>query len=904
MSEISKEKHIHTKKIFIVGGLFIAFLLTLFISRINLPFTSVVFSDVNSDNPFFDAISYLKENDFISGYSDNTYKPNNGINRAEFVKIIIGTIYTENEIAACVASKTFSDVKQSDWFYPYVCVAANNGIVNGYSDGSFKPGNPINFAESAKIIVNAFGYKTSTKELWYQSYVEKLEELNAIPSSICSISKNITRGEMAEMIYRLKEEITDKSGMTFFSESADAIQSTTFLKSYRVKDMSETYDIKQTSDGGYVITGHTVNQNELCGYGMFWIKADKFGNKSWSKLFNNCNSDGYAITQLTDGNYIAAGGVVDFRTDAEQETLEGQGDNLLVKIDGSGNTIWARTVSQQSIDAPFKLQATENGGFVMSGLTGVLVGQPDVADINHTPELGNFSSDGELNWFKKIEGEENMGKSVSQTSDGGYIMIGNIKLVEENDQKVPALVKLDESGEFKWATGLENLPIEIPNLIMNPDGKSFTVGTPNKMHLSFGDFIRAEQTSDGGYVALGRYFSAISTAALNNLTANAFKESSFVAVKVDSKGKLKWARAIKIKKYLEEPVMEKTEDGGYIIMGNNYANMYADLTQAAKYDTMMEEYYAKYPPTSAETAESKAALQAISNEIESWQGTTMIRNIVLVKLDENFNYQWGKVIGGTKDLDGYAITQTTDSGYAIAGTWHTGIKRRVMTSILEYTEAMILKLDANGNLGNDNGLVTDFSDIELSDVSVYVVTDDLSSPELVTEYAMDNVVRSINVSNKDGVTTTASEPSTYKTAICNADVPNIFNTGTGGTGGGTGDTPVTKTRAQMKYDETVEITAKTTKGITVNDELTPILNDTFENQVKLWDEDVSGWVAYRFSRLVTTADIQEIKTALEELSYSIDSNDNGDFTATKVGMTLNLHFYLGDTNQGRLDVMF
>ncbi|MFH1284473.1 MAG: S-layer homology domain-containing protein [Candidatus Peregrinibacteria bacterium] len=863
--------------------------------------TETGFSDINSNSPFRDAVNFVQSQGIVKGYSDGTYKPDNQINRAEFVKIIISAIFTEDQISGCAPVKTFSDISSDDWFYPYICTASNNGIIDGYSDGSFKPANYINFAETSKIIVNAFGYETYSKDLWYQPFVEKLEELKAIPRSICSISKNISRGDMAEIIYRLKENVTDKSSTNFFTGNPKTIQATTFVKSYRLKENADSFGIVQTSDGGYAITGNTWTPAELCGYSMFWIKADSNGSKQWSKMFHNCSSEGYAITQLTDGNYIATGEVSgEFRTDEEQGELEGQGDNFVIKIDSSGNQIWSRTVSQQSIDTPAKLAPTENGGFVMSGATGVLTGQPDVADVMHTLFLGNFSTDGETNWLKKIEGNENMVRSVEKTSDSGYIMIANIKLVEENDQKVPALVKLDKDGEFKWATGLENLPIEIPNLIMNPDEQSFTVGTPNKLHLAFGDFMTATQTSDGGYIALGSYFSAISTAEINKGIANAFGQSTFVGVKVDSEGKLQWARNIKIKKFLEDSVMKKTSDGGYIIMGNNFLTGYANAdvyAQGEVYDQMMADYYEKYPIMSPETPESKQALEEISAEIESWQLGLTNKNIVLVKLDKNFNYQWGKMIGGTKDLAGYDIIPTFDSGYAITGTWHTGLKYKSLGSWLEPTEAMIMKLDANGNLGNNNDLIADFSDTESSDVSVYVVTDDLSSPELVVEYPMDNTVRSIQVSNKDGVTTTASETSTYETQICNAEVTDSF-TENGGTA------PVTKTRAQMKYDETVEIEPTSEKGIIINDELTPILKDVFDNEIKLWDEDASGWIAYRFSRLVTNDDIEKISSAMENLGYGIDSNDNGDFTAMKIGMTLNFHFYLGNTNTGRLDIMF
>lgn len=116
-------------------------------------------------------------------------------------------------------------------------------------------------------------------------------------------------------------------------KKCQTINTTTFIKSYRLKDGSDTYGIVQTSDGGYAITGRTNTPNELCGYDMFWIKADGNGSKQWSKLYNNCSSEGRAITQLTDGNYVVAGDISgEFMTDAEQEVLEAQGDNLVVKI--------------------------------------------------------------------------------------------------------------------------------------------------------------------------------------------------------------------------------------------------------------------------------------------------------------------------------------------------------------------------------------------------------------------------------------------------------------------------------------------------------------------------------------------------------------------------------------------
>lgn len=673
-------------------------------------------------------------------------------------------------------------------------------------------------------------------------------------------------------------------------------QTTTFIQSYRVKDTADTFGIVQARDSGYAITGRTLNHNELMGYSMFWLKADQRGNKTWSKLFNNGNSEGRAITQLADDTYVAAGQAVDFRTDEEQEQLEAQGDNFVVKFDDKGGTVWARTVSQQSIDEAFTLSPKAAGGFVMSGATGVLTGRPDVADVTHAVFIGNFTGDGETNWLKKIDGDEKMARSMTPTKDGGSILIGNVKLVDENGQNVPAIVKLKPNGSYEWATGLENVPLEFP--MVEPDGKGgFTWKTqPSKMHLPFGTFFAARQADDGGYVALGSYNSAISTEALNNVQLHALKESSFVAVKVDSRGKLQWARVVNIKKFMEDSVIEKTKDGGYIIMGNNLVGGYisdATAKQGAAYEKMLDDYYAKYPQGTPETPASKKAMQELSDEIETWQSGLVVKNIVLIKMDANFNYQWGKILGGTKNMEGYDIMQATDSGYAIAGTWHTGITHRVLTSLMEYTEAMIIKLDANGNLGGDNGLVADFSDAETSDVTSYVVTDALGSSGLAVEYPMDNVMRSIKAGDKKGATTVASKAKTYRVKFCNVAAK----------GDAAGGVAVTKTRPQMKYDETKEVEATSKNGKPINEELMPVLKHVFAD-VKLWDDYAGISLDYRFKRLVTKDDIVQLATAVQNLGYKISSDSNGDFTATKIGRTLNFHFKLGNLNEGKLELTY
>ncbi|MFA6305499.1 MAG: S-layer homology domain-containing protein [Candidatus Gracilibacteria bacterium] len=177
-----------------------------------------LFTDVDSTNQYYDAIKYVKDNGIVQGYGDGTFKPDDKINRAELVKIIVEAGVADDSMTeTCDIKSVFSDLKNSEWYVQYICTAYNMGIINGYPDGTFKPANYINFVEAAKIIVNGFGmgYMLPVGDPWYKPYVLKLEDKKAIPLSISSLGKEITRGEMAEIVYRIKAEVTSKVSKTF-----------------------------------------------------------------------------------------------------------------------------------------------------------------------------------------------------------------------------------------------------------------------------------------------------------------------------------------------------------------------------------------------------------------------------------------------------------------------------------------------------------------------------------------------------------------------------------------------------------------------------------------------------------------------------------------------------------------
>lgn len=208
---------------------------------------STTFSDVPSSHPNYDAIDYLLTEKVIEGYSDGTFRPDNLINRAEFTKIITESYFPGQAVGA----NCFPDVG-TEWFAKYVCFNKFRNFITGYPDGTFRPANEINFVETAKILVNLNGaLVTLDPEVWYRPYVQNLAAAGAIPLSINSFDQKITRGEMAEMLYRLKIGLSIKSSKTYqqLEEERDSPGNPVRLMIPAIKVDSAVEFVGLTSDG-------------------------------------------------------------------------------------------------------------------------------------------------------------------------------------------------------------------------------------------------------------------------------------------------------------------------------------------------------------------------------------------------------------------------------------------------------------------------------------------------------------------------------------------------------------------------------------------------------------------------------------------------------------------------------
>ena len=117
----------------------------------NVPIT-VSFVDVSSDAWYAKAVNTLGSLGIIVGVGDNRYAPEQAITRAEFTTI--ATRFAKLETSG---ENIFSDVSSDDWYYNYVTGSIQYGWIGGYPDGTFRPGSSMTRAEVTTIVNRMLG---------------------------------------------------------------------------------------------------------------------------------------------------------------------------------------------------------------------------------------------------------------------------------------------------------------------------------------------------------------------------------------------------------------------------------------------------------------------------------------------------------------------------------------------------------------------------------------------------------------------------------------------------------------------------------------------------------------------------------------------------------------------------
>lgn len=272
------------------------------------------------------------------------------------------------------------------------------------------------------------------------------------------------------------------------------------------------YCVQQTTDGGYIITGSTFGISDA-----LLVKTDANGIEQWNTTFGAGKSDfGYSVQQTTDGGYIVAGAYTYMGP-------PGTWDAWLIKTDSNGIMQWDKKFGGAYSDYAYSVQQTTDGGYILAGST-------DPTNSNVEVYLIKTDSSGIATWTKTFGGANtDIGQSVKQTTDGGYIVTGWTDSIGAGLTDV-YLIKTDSSGIATWTK---------------------TFGGAND------DYSRSvRQTSDGGYIVAG---STLSFGA---------GFSDVYLIKTDATGNEQWNETFGGVQNDYGYCAQETTDGGYIIAGD------------------------------------------------------------------------------------------------------------------------------------------------------------------------------------------------------------------------------------------------------------------------------------------------------------------------------------------------
>jgi len=155
------------------------------------------FEDVE-DTDYEDAVTVLNTLEILQGYPDGTFKPDSTITRAEFAAVAIRAMGLDDLAKLQAGPTPFPDVPATHWASGYINLAADQGLINGYPDGTFQPSAQVTYVESLAILARTLGFKDElVKGTWPTNYMIKAFELGLTGDVSFTYNEPATRGNVA-----------------------------------------------------------------------------------------------------------------------------------------------------------------------------------------------------------------------------------------------------------------------------------------------------------------------------------------------------------------------------------------------------------------------------------------------------------------------------------------------------------------------------------------------------------------------------------------------------------------------------------------------------------------------------------------------------------------------------------
>lgn len=326
---------------------------------------------------------------------------------------------------------------------------------------------------------------------------------------------------------------------------------------------------------------------------------------------------GFAVKQTSDGGFVICG---------TQYKDSVNTDIILIKTDALGDTTWIKNYGGSAADYGAQVEETTDGGLIIIGITSSAgAGMSDICLIK-------TNSAGDTLWTRVYGGTDSeLGHSVKQTSDGGYILAGHTD--SYGTQGDFYLIKTNASGDTLWTRAYGGIRHD----------HAFSVA----------------ETNDAGYIAVGH---SLSFGTLGG----------FYAVKMNGVGDTVWTRGYGGNGNSFCYSVVQTTDNGYILCGETECfgagpseglvikiNALGDTLWSKTYGGNGSDFFNSVKPG----AGGGYILAGYTDSFGA--GGT---DVLLVKIDENGFTQWAKTYGGAFDDEGDAVNLTTGGGYIMSGS--------------------------------------------------------------------------------------------------------------------------------------------------------------------------------------------------------------------------------------------
>lgn len=439
--------------------------------------------------------------------------------------------------------------------------------------------------------------------------------------------------------------------------------------------LSYVVPLQVTSDGGYILAGANPDYD-----GIRVLKLNNDGTITWQKNYDGAAGFPNSLQETGDGGFVMAGwGEVGF---------------WVLKLDGEGNVAWQKTYDSGKPEWATSIRSNSDGGYILAGGT----------DFSLSPESDfwvlKLNNDGTTVWQKIYGGTAaDFAQDIQETSDGGYIVIGDTNSFGASRSDV-WILKLNHDGTVAW----------------------------QKAYGYVGDeYARAiQETSDSGYIVA------------------AVKGGEGWILKLDNGGTVAWQRTYDVGNQGIRSIQE-TNDGGYIAAGFDAISYHASLLKLDSEGLianceLIGETSLFVNDTSVEGVDSNAAVQSLPlmmNDINTTPEEAAAENVVLCPAPGGCTLNMEATYNGSQmslDFDLYTGPEpvTWSNSVNLFGNW-APLWTTVLPADFSYQDTVSFNFPPYGTVGVFSGLINTqglaCADFELVDTGLSEIEGGLPSLE-------------------------------------------------------------------------------------------------------------------------------------------------------------------------------